>query len=104
MSRPFSYNDENFTVIGNILFCHIMVTKVVEAQHDIIEIPPEIYKRMLNKSNYLVCLSPIDNNSSNITINTGVAKEYDGNYYIYARDNVLNIGEYLIGYYILKDI
>ena len=22
MSRPFSYNDENFTVIGNMLFCH----------------------------------------------------------------------------------
>lgn len=31
MSRPFSYNDENFTVIGNILFCHIMVTKAVKA-------------------------------------------------------------------------
>lgn len=23
MSRPFSYNDENFTVIGNILFVHV---------------------------------------------------------------------------------
>lgn len=23
MSRPFSYNDENFTVIGNILFAHV---------------------------------------------------------------------------------
>lgn len=22
MSRPFSYNDENFTVIGNLLFVH----------------------------------------------------------------------------------
>ena len=22
MSRPFSYNDENFTVIGNMLFLH----------------------------------------------------------------------------------
>lgn len=31
MSRPFSYNDENFTVIGNILFCHIMVTNEVKA-------------------------------------------------------------------------
>lgn len=27
MSRPFSYNDENFTVIGNLLFCHIRITK-----------------------------------------------------------------------------
>lgn len=24
MSRPFSYNDDNFTVIGNVLFCHIL--------------------------------------------------------------------------------
>lgn len=23
MSRPFSYSDQNFTVIGNILFVHI---------------------------------------------------------------------------------
>lgn len=23
MSRPFSYNDESFTVIGNMLFIHI---------------------------------------------------------------------------------
>ena len=25
MSRPFSYNDENFTVIGNILFIHVNI-------------------------------------------------------------------------------
>lgn len=25
MSRPFSYNDENFTVIGNILFVHVNI-------------------------------------------------------------------------------
>ena len=39
MSRPFSYNDENFTVIGNILFCHIMVTKHLENDNLLIEIP-----------------------------------------------------------------
>lgn len=27
MSRPFSYNDENFTVIGNMLFGHIKIPK-----------------------------------------------------------------------------
>ncbi len=26
MSRPFTYNDENFTVIGNILFLHVMIS------------------------------------------------------------------------------
>lgn len=25
MSKPFSYNDENFTVIGNVLFGHILI-------------------------------------------------------------------------------
>ncbi len=29
MSRPFSYNDEDFTVIGNILFVHIKITQYV---------------------------------------------------------------------------
>jgi hypothetical protein len=26
MSRPFSYNDENFTIIGNVLFFHVLST------------------------------------------------------------------------------
>lgn len=29
MSRPFSYNDENFTVIGNMLFIHIIITEAI---------------------------------------------------------------------------
>lgn len=47
MSRPFSYNDENFTVIGNVLFCHIKITKKVLKTEPIVEIPPAIYARML---------------------------------------------------------
>ena len=104
MSRPFSYNDENFTVIGNILFCHIMLTNTVNAKSDLIEIPPDIYKRMINKSNYLMCLYPNDLVSSNSVISVGIAKESDGKYYIYVRDAVTEIGRCLIGYYILKDI
>ena len=42
MSRPFSYNDENFTVIGNLLFVHIHDPKRHEANEPIIEIPPAI--------------------------------------------------------------
>ena len=104
MSRPFSYNDENFTVIGNILFCHIMVTKYMEAGSDFIEIPPDIYKRMFNKSNYLKSLTIVDNNSSTSIIPVGTAKETDGKYYIYVREALDAIGKCLIGYYILKDI
>ena len=42
MSRPFSYNDENFTVIGNLLFVHIRDSKAHKADEPIIEIPPAI--------------------------------------------------------------
>ena len=80
MSIPFSYNDENFTVIANILFCHVMVTKYVEADHILIEIPPDIYKRMLNKSNYLMALMVINNRSSNSMISVGASEERDGKY------------------------
>lgn len=104
MSRPFSYNDENFTVIGNILFLHIKITKVFNLGDNIIEIPPDIYKRMLNKSNYLMALTVIDNNSATSMISVGVSKEPDEKYYIYAQGELNEIGRCLIGYYILKDI
>ena len=106
MSRPFSYNDENFTVIGNILFCHIMVTNEVKADSILIEIPPDIYKRMFNKSNYLKCLRMINNISVNKVISVGASKEADKKYYIYVREalNSDDVGKCLLGYYILKDI
>lgn len=43
MSRPFSYNDENFTVIGNLLFVHIHDSKPRKAGEPVIEIPPAIF-------------------------------------------------------------
>ena len=104
MSRPFSYNDENFTVIGNILFCHIMVTKYVGADHFLVEIPPDIYKRMLNKSNYLMALMVVPDRSTNSVISVGASQKNDGKYYIYVREALDTIGRCLIGYYILKDI
>lgn len=51
MLRPFSYNDENFTVIGNLLFVHIRDSKAHKANEPIIEIPPAIFSRMLTYSN-----------------------------------------------------
>lgn len=54
MSRPFSYNDENFTVIGNLLFVHILDSKAHKADEPIIEIPPAIFSRMLTYSNVVI--------------------------------------------------
>lgn len=49
MSRPFSYNDENFTVIGNMLFVHAK-TKPIAKGEKIVEVPPEIYERLIQTS------------------------------------------------------
>ena len=47
MGRPFSYSDENFTVVGNVLFCHIEIKKAVLKKSPIVEIPPAIRDHML---------------------------------------------------------
>ena len=57
MSRPFSYNDENFTVIGNVLFVHIIDNKARKQFEPVVEIPPAIFERLKTNVNY--CLSSI---------------------------------------------
>lgn len=54
MSRPFSYNDENFTVIGNLLFVHIFLTKPYKSGEPLIEIPPAIFSRMITFANVAI--------------------------------------------------
>lgn len=49
MSRPFSYHDENFTVMGNVAFVHVFVKQIQPAQK-IVEIPYEIGRRLLYKA------------------------------------------------------
>ena len=46
MSRPFSYNDENFTVIGSLLIIHIPFNGKLENNQVICNVPPEIAKRI----------------------------------------------------------
>ena len=55
MSRPFSYNDENFTVIGNVLFVHIIDNKARKAFEPVVEIPPAIFERLKTYANF--CLT-----------------------------------------------
>lgn len=54
MSRPFSYNDENFTVIGNVLFVHIIDNKARKANEPVVEIPPAIFERLKTYSNLAI--------------------------------------------------
>lgn len=51
MSRPFSYNDENFTVIGNILFVHFEDRKQRKANEPVLEVPYEIFRRLVSLNN-----------------------------------------------------
>ena len=105
MSRPFSYNDENFTVIGNVLFCHIIVTKPLDVDSHIAEIPPEIYKRLLHKTGLFKCFGVINDDVLSYSVNVGVSMDNsNGKYYFYNDDDIWGVGNYLIGYYILKDI
>lgn len=51
MSRPFSYNDENFTVIGNVLFVHIIDNKARKKYEPVVEVPPAIFERLKTYTN-----------------------------------------------------
>lgn len=107
MSRPFSYNDENFTVIGNILFVHFKITSEVPQGHNIIEIPQAIYERMYNKSSQVQLTSYKDDDYSTLWLDTAVRKSSVGKYYLYSpTKEIANIyiGFYLIAWYVLKDI
>ena len=105
MSRPFSYNDENFTVIGNVLFLHFMMINAIDRDGNIVEIPPEIYKRMLYKSNYLLYVKIKDNLTVANMCAVGTRKSLsDEKYYIYSQSGIGTTGAYLVGYYILRDI
>ena len=46
MSRPFSYNDEKFTVMGSLLIIHIAFSGVLHTNDIISKIPLGIAKRL----------------------------------------------------------
>lgn len=108
MSRPFSYNDENFTVIGNILFAHIKITKEFNSNDNIIEIPQAIYDRLCNKGNSIVLVSNKDETHDTFKYDSGIKKSpNDGKYYLYTpymNISKSSIGSYLLAWYFLKDI
>ena len=103
MSRPFSYNDENFTVIGNILFCHIKLTSDTEAYQNIIEIPSAIYERLMYYNNQMIVVGGKKNAlAANVVII--IVSNY-GKYYLCPTTGFgVPPYEYLIGFYFLKDI
>lgn len=60
MSRPFSYSDKIFTVIGNVLFVHLRYDEGALIGTRLCEIPPAIYDRLLFYTNVGASCYPVD--------------------------------------------
>lgn len=104
MSRPFSYNDDNFTVVGNVLFCHIKLTSQVSVGEHIVEVPPAIYNRLLCTTANMTRERFAPNNYASYSVSVTIRQD-KGKYYLIS--NSLVNGElynYLNGIYYLKDI
>ena len=103
MSRPFSYNDENFTVIGNLLFVHILDSKAHRPDEPIIEIPPAIFSRMITYSN--VVIESVKAYYGGGQIGLKVVKVDNKYYFAYTKNlGQVNDVRYYYCYYLLKDI
>ena len=46
LSRPFSYNDENFTVIGTLLIVHVAFNGELKQNDKVCKVPPGIVERL----------------------------------------------------------
>ena len=103
MSRPFSYNDENFTVIGNLLFVHIHDSKAHKSGEPTIEIPPAIISRMVTYGN-VVANSEKSYFGGGIT-GLEVVKVDNKYYFAYTKDlKAVDHARYFYANYLLKDI
>lgn len=104
MSRPFSYNDDNFTVIGNILFCHIKLSTEVKTGEHIVEVPSAIYDRLAYTTNSMTRERDVLNAFASYAFSVGIVRQ-DGKYYMVSNADLNGkLYKYLAGYYYLKDI
>lgn len=105
MSRPFSYNDDNFTVINNLLFCHIKMGKDFEASAPIIEVPPAIVKRLLYYTCQMVRVASSYNTSLSYMGAVGIREDTIAKkYFLFSPTATTKDYTYLVGFYLLKDI
>lgn len=102
MSRPFSYNDENFTVIGNILFVHADIGgDAYSSGETICTIPQAIFTRMTtyNQQAYLS-----NKNTKGSGFSIGVTCK-DGNLITWTSIRAeFTLPRFVLTWYYLKDI
>lgn len=105
MSRPFSYNDENFTVIGNILFVHFKDQKKRNANEPVLEVPYEIFRRLVSLNNSAVVSVNYSYYVSNvISISIAMFSEKPFITFSNERPAEANYSRYYYCIYLLKDI
>lgn len=100
MSRPFSYSDQNFTVIGNILFVHIIDTEDREINEPVVEVPYEIYKRLYVHSN--ICTVSIFGTGSSTT-NVSIGMNNNRFIYFASKRQHTSVPRMYCTWYLLKD-
>nr|DAS20628.1 MAG TPA: hypothetical protein [Caudoviricetes sp.] len=103
MSRPFSYNDENFTVIGNVLYVHFKYEQAAEPGTMLIEIPPAICDRLLFFSSFGMTVFNVKNSNAGQVVLAVI--DHDSKYYLTNKNTIsAGVGKYIFGTFMLKDI
>ena len=104
MSRPFSYNDKDLTVIGNLLFIHSHYNYIFFHGLVLVDIPEQIRKRVCHYENYLL-MTNMNNANDNALVPVTMQPGY-----LTVRDGFPDIPElengerWYYGIYLLKDI
>ena len=103
MSRPFSYNDESFTVIGNILFVHVDIGgDAYTVGQTLCTIPQAIFTRMTTY-NQQASVSNKYIGGSGISINVTCTKDSN----LITRTAITKtstLPRFILTWYCLKDI
>lgn len=85
-------------------FCHIRITKDIPGGDCIVEIPPKIFDRLEYKTNLMIRVTSRLGTAAAANASIGI-KDISGIHYLYSgSDIVLSAYNYLIGFYLLKDI
>ena len=103
MSRPFSYNDESFTVIGNILFVHVDIGgDAYTVGQTLCSIPQAIFTRMTTYNQQASISNKFTGGSGS---SIGVTCTEDGNLIMRTGlDRLPDSSRFVITWFYLKDI
>lgn len=95
---------KNFTVIGNILFCHFSDNAAHDAYQPAIPVPDEIYKRLYSYGN-LAIVSTYFNDSNSTFIPIFISNSSGKPYITFSRNSSADENKkFHYCFYLLKDI